>query len=168
VTHVQSVDERGEIVERTHAQCGFAYRTSVFQNNDEVISKVTLRLDAAVDKRSCRHEMLAILRDRRRKFPQKLPNCGSVFVSNPAMYADYGPPGKVIEAVGFKGHRIGNAVVSLDHANFIVNDLSAGRSSSNDVLELIHRIRLKVFEETGYLMAVEVRQVLSSGKINGI
>jgi UDP-N-acetylmuramate dehydrogenase len=38
--------------------------------------------------------MLAILRSRRRKFPQKLPNCGSVFVSNPAMYERYGPPGR--------------------------------------------------------------------------
>lgn len=166
VLAVQSVNALGEIIERDQAQCGFAYRTSVFQSSDEVICQTTLQLSEAADKRAVRREMLAILRDRRRKFPQKLPNCGSTFVSNPAMYADYGPPGKVIEDAGFKGYRIGAAVVSPMHANFIVNDITRGKgATSRDVLELINLIRNTVAERTGYEMAVEVRHVSPAGNV---
>jgi len=165
VTKVQSIDARGMLVERGRQDCGFAYRTSVFQGNNEVIAKIELCLDFATDKRAVRREMLGIMRDRRSKFPQRLPNCGSVFVSNPAMYADYGPPGKVIESVGLKGHRIGNAVVSPMHANFIVNDIEGGGARAEEVLQLIALIKARVAQQTGYVMAVEVRHVLPNGEI---
>ena len=106
--------------------------------------------------------MKEILASRRRKFPQKLPNCGSVFVSNPAMYADYGPPGAMIEKLGFKGRRVGDALVSPHHANFIVN---AGRATARDTLALIAEIRETVRRETGYAMDVEARYVTEAGAV---
>lgn len=165
VTRVRSIDSMGRVVDRSRMECDFSYRSSIFQRANEVIADVQLSLSRTDDKLSRRREILTILRDRRRKFPRKMPNCGSVFVSNPAMYADYGPPGKVIESIGLKGYRIGNAIVSPLHANFIVNDIRNGGASASDVLQLIRLIKERVAKETGYMMAVEVRHVLPSGEI---
>lgn len=166
ITKIQSVNARGDIIERNNAECKFAYRTSIFQSNNEVIAKIFLELEKKSEKSSIRSNMLNILRDRRSKFPQKIPNCGSVFVSNPAMYADYGPPGKIIETLGLKGHRIGGAQISPMHANFIINDVSSGnRASTSDIIELINLVRGTVEINTGYRMDVEVRNVLEDGSI---
>lgn len=159
VHRVESVDVAGNVVHRTGSECHFAYRSSVYQTNNEVITSVTLKFDDGQPK-LIRQEMLAILADRSRKFPRKLPNCGSVFKSNPAMYAEVGAPGTIIEKLGFKGYRIGDAFVSPMHANFIVHE---GHGLAKDVLALIHEISEKVFSETGYRMDVEVIYVTPDG-----
>lgn len=162
LTKVVSVDDRGMVHRRSQAECGFAYRRSVFQSNGEVIVEAGLKLESDMDRRAIRRRMLKILADRRSKFPQKTPNCGSVFVSNPAMYAQVGPPGAVIERLGFKGRRVGDAMVSPWHANFIVN---VGCARANDVLALIAEIRSEVMTNTGYTMEVEARFVRADGTI---
>jgi len=165
ITRVQAVASDGSIVSLTKDECSFAYRRSAFQSNGLIVSNVKLQLDASLDRAAIRREMLRILRDRRRKFPQKLPNCGSVFVSDPSMYEQYGPPGKVIERAGFKGTSVGGAYVSPDHANFIIN---RGDATSEDVLSLIRMIKSAVASETGYSMAVEARYVTNDGLIQEI
>ncbi|MCJ8142586.1 UDP-N-acetylmuramate dehydrogenase [Ancylobacter sp. A5.8] len=162
VVTVESVASDGTIHTRTAEECGFAYRRSVFQSNGEVIARTTLQLEPAADKAACRRAILAILMDRRRKFPQKLPNCGSVFVSNPAMYAEFGPPGAIIEKLGFKGRRVGGALVSPQHANFIVN---TGTARADEVRELIVSIKNAVIEKTGYAMEIEARFITPDGAI---
>ncbi|TIX29674.1 MAG: FAD-binding protein, partial [Mesorhizobium sp.] len=112
IVEVTSVDTRGRLHRRNAAGCGFAYRRSLFQVNDEVVVNARLVLASGTARGEIRRRMLAIMGDRRRKFPHRTPNCGSVFVSNPAMYAQYGSPGAVIERLGFKGCRIGGAEVS--------------------------------------------------------
>ena len=84
--------------------------------------------------------MRKTLASRRKKFPRKLPNCGSVFVSNPSMYEKIGPPGYAIEKVGLKGYRLGDAQISTLHANFIVN---LNDAKAKDVLKLIQIARKK-------------------------
>jgi UDP-N-acetylmuramate dehydrogenase len=163
VDTVTSVARDGSIIVRRRAECGFAYRRSVYQTNDEIIARARLVLRPAADKAALRREMLGILRSRRRRFPNKTPNCGSVFVSDPAMYDEHGPPGAIIENMGFKGRRIGDAQVSAQHANFIVN---LGRASAEDTLDLITEIRDAVHDRTGYLMEVEARFVAPDGKIS--
>lgn len=87
-----------------------------------------------------REESLQIIQDRceRRKISQPLdmPSAGSVFRNPEGDYA-----GRLIEAVGLKGKKIGGAEVSNKHANFIVN---AGNATSNDVKSLIKLIREEV------------------------
>lgn len=162
VVGVTTVDRRGIIGTRPGADCGFRYRHSAFQETGDLVAGVELRLTPGGDPAAIRREMLEIMGNRRRKFPQKEPNCGSVFVSNPAFYAEYGPPGAVIERMGFKGLREGGAQVSPRHANFIVN---TGGATARDVLSLIHRIRDRVAEGTGYRMEVEARFVAPDGRI---
>ena len=109
-----------------------------------------------------RRAMLADLRERRRKFPRKQPNCGSVFLSTAEMHASVGPPGKIIEEAGLKGVRIGDAEVSPQHANFIVN---LGQASCADVLKLIGQVRRTVHEQIGFTLGCEVRYVSPNGEV---
>ncbi len=153
VDKVWAVNREGTLVEFEHADCRFEYRRSALQTMDIVVVRVRLQ-GTPSDSRSIRKEMLHILRTRRQKFPLKLPNCGSVFLSDPALYATMGSPGKVIEQCGFKGYRIGNAMIPHLHANFIVN-LGAARSA--DVLSIIRHVRKAVQEQTGFLLMCEVR-----------
>ncbi|MBU6389746.1 UDP-N-acetylmuramate dehydrogenase [Patescibacteria group bacterium] len=81
----------------------------------------------------------------------RFPSCGSVFKKIEGVGA-----GRLIEKVGLKGYRIGNAQISEQHANFIVN---RGGATAADVLALIELIQKKVKEETGYRLEPEIRLV---------
>ena len=161
VLSVKSVDVSGCLVERSREECKFAYRKSIYQTNDEIIAEVKLHFESA-EQSKVRSAMLSILKDRRSKFPRKEANCGSVFKSNPAMYEDVGPPGRVIERLGLKGYRVGNALVSLQHANFFI---ASGRTKAVDMLQLISEIRYAVYATTGHLMETEVQFVTEDGMI---
>src|SRR5690554_1618906 len=165
ITYVKTIDVDGKAKTYSKEQCEFSYRSSIFQSLDEVIIEVGLQLKPSENKKLMHAEMLSILRSRSQKFPRKMPNCGSVFVSNPAMYEQYGPPGKVIEECGLKGLKKGGAWVSQNHANFIVNN---GNATAKDVLFLINTIRETVHKETGYLMKVEPKFVDACGNVKEI
>jgi UDP-N-acetylmuramate dehydrogenase len=159
VRRIRSMTPQGDVVERSRGDCEFAYRHSVFRGNGEVILEGEFELDED-SPTAVRRRMLDVLRSRRRKFPLKMPNCGSVFVSDPAMYEEFGPPGKVIESLGLKGFRIGDACVSPVHANFFVN---LGRATSRDMLRLIRHVQETVLTATGYRLRAEVLYVASDG-----
>jgi UDP-N-acetylenolpyruvoylglucosamine reductase len=76
------------------------------------------------------------------------PSAGCMF-KNP----DEIPAGKLIDELGLKGARVGGAVVSQEHGNFIVND---GSATARDVLELIEMVRAKVKAERGIELHTEV------------
>ncbi len=83
--------------------------------------------------------------------PLAQPNCGSVFKNPPQDHA-----ARLIEAAGLKGHRIGGAEISAQHANFIVNH---GDASSSDVLALIDLARSEVERRFGVVLEPELRVV---------
>ena len=155
VRRLWTVGEKGKLTELTKEECRFGYRSSALQESGVVVVKVELVCPVG-DPRVIRHAMLADLRERRRKFPRKEPNCGSVFLSTAQMHTSVGPPGKIIEEAGLKGTRCGGAEVSHRHANFIVN---TGGASAADVLALIDRIRHTVHRRIGFTLACEVRYV---------
>ena len=76
---------------------------------------------------------------RRRASQPTEPSVGSIFRNPPGDYA-----GRLIEAAGLKGHRVGGACISIRHANFIVND--TGAATAADVLALIDLMRARVYE----------------------
>jgi UDP-N-acetylmuramate dehydrogenase len=159
VISVESVDSKGDIFERTSDECNFLYRSSIYQGNTEIITKINFCFEKA-QRTDIRKEMLGILKERKYKFPKNLPNCGSVFKSNPAMYEQFGSPGEVIERIGFKGYNMGSVFVSELHANFIVH---RGKGKSLDVLKMIKIIKDNVFSETGHSMESEVLYVGPDG-----
>jgi UDP-N-acetylmuramate dehydrogenase len=161
VRRVWVVDREGRERTLTREECHFSYRHSALQGTGAVVVKVELECERS-EPHLIRRAMLEDLRERRRKFPRKQPNCGSVFLSTSAMHASVGPPGKIIEDAGLKGTRIGQAEVSLQHANFIVN---LGGATSKDVLSLIAHIRRVVFERIGFELCCEVRYVNTAGEL---
>lgn len=76
------------------------------------------------------------------------PSAGCCF-KNPATI----PAGKLIEELGLKGLRVGGAMVSLEHGNFIVND---GSATARDVLELIAQLKRRAKAERGIELHTEV------------
>lgn len=165
ILYVKTVDSSGNLKNYEKKDCYFDYRSSIFQKLDEVIVEVGLKLNPIINEKTMHTEMLSILRSRSKKFPRKLPNCGSVFVSNPAMYEQYGAPGKIIEECGLKGLSKGGAQISPNHANFIVNK---GNAKATDILYLIKLAQKMVFNKTGYLMKVEPKFINSKLEIKEI
>lgn len=161
VVWVRYVDGVGTAHVLTQEQCEFSYRHSSLQQRDGVVVAVGLRLGSG-DPSLINAEIDRIVAARRRRFPEDKPNCGSTFLSDPAMYSAVGPPGKIIEELGLKGLTIGGAQVSCQHANFINN---RGGATSDDILSVISMIRERVYEHTGFLMDSEVRYVSSDGTI---
>lgn len=160
LVHADVIDAGGRCQRLDADALAFRYRTSRLQHEPLVMIGGRLRLIEG-DRSALRREAIAIMAGRRAKFPRNRANCGSVFVSDPALYDRIGPPGAAIEAAGLKGHRIGDAQVSPEHANFIVN---LGGARSSDVLALIGLIRSRVTDMTGVAMLAEVRYVSPEGE----
>lgn len=145
----------------SQAECDFSYRHSALQGTGSVVVKAELECPSG-NVGEIRREMVCDLRNRRQKFPRKQPNCGSVFLSTAEMHASVGPPGKIIEDAGLKGTRIGQAEISRQHANFIVN---LGGASSADVLALIKHVRQRIRQTIGFELDCEVRYVSPEGLV---
>lgn len=133
----------------TTVEAGFAYRRSDLAD-DAVVVGGTVHL-AAVDLPSIREAMERAREWRRRTQPIAEPNCGSVFTNPPADHA-----ARLIDAAGGKGRRVGGAVVSTKHANFIVAEEGA---TAADVLELIRQISELVAEVSGVMLEPEVKLI---------
>jgi UDP-N-acetylenolpyruvoylglucosamine reductase len=79
------------------------------------------------------------------------PSAGCIF-KNPASI----PAGRLIDELGLKGTRVGGAVVSAEHGNFIVN---TGAATARDILDLIEVIRRRAQAERGINLETEVEIV---------
>jgi UDP-N-acetylmuramate dehydrogenase len=152
IESVQVLTPEGALRTDPVSVCGFGYRKSRYQSSSDIILSATLQFERMRPYAEQRFEMLKILRERSRKFPRKLPSCGSVFKSSPELYEAYGTPGKIIEDLGFKGQTCRRIQVSPSHANFIVN---LGGGCSSDVLGLVREIHAAVLTKTGISMQPE-------------
>ena len=99
-------------------------------------------------KEAVQTEVRRLLDRRGQTQPLDIPSCGSVFRNPEGDHA-----GRLIEAAGLRGERIGSAEVSNVHANFITNQ---GGATAQDVLALIERIRERVLKESGIELEPEV------------
>ncbi len=107
------------------------------------------------DKAALRNEVDRIIAERSSKQPLDLPSCGSTF-KNPEGYS----AGRLIERAGLKGLRVGGAVISEKHANFILNENNA---KASDILTLIDMVKKKVYEQFAVTLECEVI-ILGSSK----
>jgi UDP-N-acetylmuramate dehydrogenase len=136
------------------ADLGLAYRDSRFKHGPsdpgaprDVIVDATFRL-APADPEVIKERLDDIRRWRQAHQPLGLPSAGSVF-RNPSGDS----AGRLIDAAGMKGLRVGGAVVSEKHANFIVNDR---KGTAADVRRLAERVRAEVLARYGLELAFEV------------
>jgi UDP-N-acetylmuramate dehydrogenase len=127
----------------------FSYKRSPFQSMDALILKASFRL-----RRGSRTDLERIMEslraDREKKGHFAYPCAGSVFKNN----RDFGAPtGKLIDALGLRGRRIGGALVSEHHANIIVNDRGA---TARDVLALVELVEAAVRKAYGFSLEREL------------
>jgi UDP-N-acetylmuramate dehydrogenase len=128
---------------------GLAYRESHLPEG-AVVTRVECRLRPGEVGES-RAAMDADVARRRATQPLSQPTFGSAFSNPPGRYA-----GQLIQAVGLKGHRIGNAMWSDVHANFIVN---LGGATARQVVALLELAQTRVRSEYGLELRTEVRLV---------
>jgi UDP-N-acetylmuramate dehydrogenase len=129
-------------------ELAFGYRTSGLGPRD-IVTGVELRL-ARGDVAAAKRQISEIVRWRREHQPGGA-NAGSVFQNPPGAHA-----GQLIEQAGCKGLRIGSAVISEKHANFILVD-AGGRA--DDVYRLLVEVRNRVFESSGVALQTEHRLI---------
>jgi len=115
----------------------------------EVVAQVRFRL-APSTPGSVKRLVGELLAQRKATQPTNKRTFGSVF-KNPA--GERGA-GRLIEECGLKGHRIGGALISPRHANFIEN---AGDATSADCVALMDEARRRVYEEFGVRLEHEVQ-----------
>lgn len=128
-------------------EIAWGYRRSGLQDRGVIVEAV-LSLRQA-DPARIRAEMERSLDRRKATQPLGMPSAGSVF-TNP----EGDSAGRLIEAAGLKGTRLGGARVSGVHANFIVNE---GGATAADVVGLIQKIQMTVRDIHGIELTPEVR-----------
>jgi UDP-N-acetylmuramate dehydrogenase len=160
-------------------ECGFVYRGSIFKQKNEIILEVSLKLEKG-NKEESQKRIKDIILERKKKTPS-FPSAGSFF-KNYVLQKDDDPlirnfpelaervkggklgVGYLIDQCGLKGMKQGQAMVSHEHGNFIINLGSprfgeAGGATAKDVLELAELCKQKVFGKYGIKLEEETRLV---------
>ena len=145
VVSVETIDHQGVIHQRTSEDYRIAYRSVEGPKNEWFVSAL-LSFDTEVRESINIKQLLA---KRAESQPTGTANCGSVFRNPENDYA-----ARLIEQCGLKGQRIGGAVVSEKHANFIINDQQA---TAGDIETLIEFVQKTVKKQTGTALQTEVK-----------
>ena len=145
VESVRLMDFDGNVRELTPKEMSVEYRGCGALKNHIALGAVFKGLPDSQE--SILQRMSAFSRKRWTSQPAA-PSAGCMF-KNPETI----PAGKLIDELGLKGTRVGGAVVSAEHGNFLVND---GNATARDVLELIALLKRRAKAERGIKLQVEV------------
>lgn len=151
-------------------QCEFNYEGSIFKKNKNLIILSTRIKLQVGDKEKIQKEIREIIEKRISAQPQGFPSAGSFFlnpvVTDEKLCQDFEkdtgskckdnklPAGWLIDQTDFRGKKIGGAMVSEKHANFIVN---TGNATAEDVIMLASLIKQKVRTKFGVQLVEEVK-----------
>ncbi len=153
--------DTGEVKEFANAECDFSYRHSYFKDHPEwIITSVQISL-SQTDVVKSKQSIDETIQEREKRHLQNVQAAGSFFM-NPvapenivAMFeGEKGvksreqrvPAGWLIEKAGMKGAKVGGAIASIQHPNYIVN---TGGASAREVLELAQMIKREVKNQFG-------------------
>lgn len=139
-----------QIIEKDFSKedCKFSYRNSIFKNNSNlIIASAILELKKDSEE-NVKQKIKNNLSKRMSKQPKGF-SIGSIFKNGEDFSA-----GELIEKAGLKGLQIGDAKISDEHANFIIN---LGEATSDDVLELIKIIKKEVKEKFSIDLEEEIK-----------
>jgi UDP-N-acetylmuramate dehydrogenase len=142
--------EAGEVVRMPNRALLLSYRKSILHERpDWLVLRVGYALEPG-DAEALKARIKEFRAQRMNGSPSK-PSCGSTFKRPPGDF-----PGRVIEAAGLKGARVGSIEVSPVHANYLVN---LGGGTAEDALKLIDLVRSTVREKLGVELESEVRVI---------
>jgi UDP-N-acetylmuramate dehydrogenase len=128
------------ITTRSLSPGDFSYKRSPFQDNGDIVLSATFSL-ARGDKREIKEKMEKYKEDREKKGHFRFPSAGSIFKNN----KEFGQStGQLIDSLSLKGYSVGDAQVSPEHGNIIIN---RGDAKARDVLCLIMFLEKKVKTE---------------------
>ena len=139
-----------QIIEKNFSKedCKFSYRNSIFKNNSNlIIASAILELKKDSEE-NVKQKIKNNLSKRMSKQPKGF-SIGSIFKNGEDFSA-----GELIEKAGLKGLQIGDAKISDEHANFIIN---LGKATSDDVLELIKIVKKEVKEKFSIDLEEEIK-----------
>lgn len=142
---VYGFDAKGEPFDKVVTPEDFAYRSFPF-GQDKIITGGQFVFQK-IHADEVEHN-ISISKDKRARQPLTFPNFGSVFKNPKPKFS-----GALIEDVGLKGHRIGDAEISSKHANFIINH---GQARVEDVKKLINLCQNQVYDVHNIMLEPEV------------
>lgn len=160
VAGVAVMERSGRVVELAPADMEFAYDTSRLQRTQEVLLWAEFSVTRG-EPNALREIARASLAHRKRTQPLDVPSAGCAF-QNPDRDRDQVPSdipasaGALIDRAGLKGFRIGGAMISPVHCNFIVND---GNATAAEIAAVIEAARAAVRETFGIELRNEVVKI---------
>jgi UDP-N-acetylmuramate dehydrogenase len=141
----------GTIEELKPKDLAYAYRTSSLQGDNKLVVKATMQLQPGFSKGEIMELSNLNWTQRKTTQPYHLPSCGSVF-RNPQPHT----AGWLIEQLGLKGYKIGDAEIAHRHANFILN---CGAATASDIFHLIRYAQEKVEQHWSISLEPEVKLI---------
>lgn len=144
---IQCIDLRGNHKTLLKKDIEYTYRNGNIPK-DLIITSCILET-SSYPKRDLENIINKIKKDRFQSQPMSLATCGSTF-KNP----DGKKAWQLIDSAGCRGMRCGGAVLSNLHCNFIINE---GNATSNDILNLIEKVKKRVFERHKILLEEEIK-----------
>ena len=163
-----SVWRDGEVLELFPAECAFGYRDSIFKHTTDVVLSGRFNLKPG-DAKTSLDMTQKIIAERKGKQSSQ-PSAGSFFKNVPLAEWKQDqtvlPPrflsykkiaaGWLIEQAGLKGFRVGGAMISEEHGNFIIN---AGKATQADVLAVVEKITTEVYNRFSIELEAEVQVI---------
>jgi UDP-N-acetylenolpyruvoylglucosamine reductase len=148
VTSLTIMNYDGKVKNILKEQAGFSYRNCGVLRN--AIALGAIFRGVAGDKNEIAKKMESFANKRFASQP-KWRSAGCVFKNPPGASA-----GRIIDELGLKGLKIGGAMVSVEHGNFIVN---YNKATAKDVLDLIEKVRQEVKRQRGIDLELEVEVI---------
>jgi UDP-N-acetylmuramate dehydrogenase len=148
---VNLLRREGSLETWTTAQMGYGYRTSVLKREHPAVVILSAELSLKQGDKGPIQEKMEQINTRRKGTQPPGASMGSMFKNPPGNYA-----GRLIEAAGLKGTRIGNAEISPVHANFFINN---GQTRAVDIKALVELARKTVSEKLGITLELEVEMI---------
>jgi UDP-N-acetylmuramate dehydrogenase len=146
VRSVVMMEETGGVMVKQREELRFEYRNLILPKGSFILRSVLGVREAEGEEIAAKLKNVQRLRSRSQ--PWNVPTAGSIF-KNP----EGAPAGQLIDELGLKGYRIGDARISEKHGNFIVNE---GGATAADVLALMAFIRDEVYDKRGIRLIPEV------------
>jgi len=168
----------GEAITLSNEDCNFGYRDSKFKHNNDVILRATFSLKKGEDN-DARRKALEVIKYRNETQPKGYASTGCIFKNieiiddsiSQKLLDNFSkedekvasflqnkkiPAGWLVEMCGLKGRQIGDAKISEEHGNFIIN---LGKATSADVTTLIEEIKQTVYDRYGFTLNEEIQLI---------
>ena len=151
LTEAVILTQKGEIKEVKPSYFHFAYRESILKQSGDILLSARFKLKKQ-DKEEIREKIRSNLKERENSIPVE-EKCAGCFFKNVMARDRKISVGFLLDQVGAKDMRVGDAIVSTQHANILIN---SGNAKAEDVRKLSRRLKKKVKEKFDIELEEEV------------